>query len=66
MERGRIIVDNKFETSMKKVYAIVDVSSRIQLAHAASAQGAAAVEIMAGKAVSHDLNGVPRYMPAIK
>ncbi len=59
MERGRIIVNDKFETSVKKVYAIGDVSSKIQLAHIASAQGAAAVELMAGKAADHDLNAVP-------
>lgn len=59
MERGRIIVDNKFETNLKKVYAIGDVSSRIQLAHVASAQGVAAVEMMAGKMPGHDLTAVP-------
>lgn len=59
MEKGRIIVDNKFETSIKKVYAIGDVSSKIQLAHVASAQGVAAVEMMAGITPKHDLNAVP-------
>jgi dihydrolipoamide dehydrogenase len=59
MERGRIIIDKKFETSVKNVYAIGDVSSKIQLAHVASAQGAAAVEMMAGKAMNRDLNAVP-------
>ena len=59
MERGRIIVDKKFETSLEKVYAIGDVSSKIQLAHVASAQGAAAVEMMAGRDTGGDLKAVP-------
>ena len=43
-ERGRVVVNEKFETSIPGVYAIGDVSSKVQLAHTASAQG-----IMLGK-----------------
>ena len=44
MERGRIVVNDRFESSMPGVYAIGDVSSKIQLAHVASAQGVVAAE----------------------
>ena len=49
MERGRITVDARYATSVKGVYAIGDVSGKIQLAHAATAQGISAVRMMAGK-----------------
>ena len=47
-ERNRIVVDESFETSVKGVYAIGDVTGGVQLAHAASAQGVAAAERMMG------------------
>ncbi|MEA4919411.1 MAG: dihydrolipoyl dehydrogenase [Clostridiaceae bacterium] len=59
MERGRIVTGDHFETSMKNVYAIGDVTSKIQLAHVASAQGIVVSEIIAGKEPSVDLNVVP-------
>lgn len=59
MDRRRIKVDSRFKTSMQGVYAIGDVSSRVQLAHVASAQGRACVEMIAGQAPSTDLNTVP-------
>ncbi len=58
-ERGRLIVNERYETSMSGVYAIGDVSSRIQLAHAASAQGSACVEMIAGHAPSINVSLVP-------
>ena len=59
MERGKIIVDEKFCTSMEHVYAIGDVIKGIQLAHVASAQGICAVEGIAGLEPTIDLNIVP-------
>lgn len=59
MERGRIVVDDRFETSMKGVYAIGDVIKGIQLAHAASAQGVCVAERLAGHEPSIDLSVVP-------
>ena len=38
MERGRIITDEKYETSVPGIYAIGDVTGGIQLAHAATAR----------------------------
>lgn len=52
-------VDARFQTSIPHVYAIGDVSSRIQLAHTASAQGTVCVEMLCGKEPSMDLSIVP-------
>lgn len=59
MERGRVVVDEHFSTSIEGVYAIGDLIFGAQLAHAASAQGIAVVEELAGKEVSVDLTAVP-------
>ena len=58
IERGFIAVDDKFATSVPNIYAVGDVIGRIQLAHAAEAQGIAAVEYMSGMneaTVNYDL-----------
>ena len=49
MERGRIVTDETYETSVPGIYAIGDVTGGIQLAHAATAQGRSAVAHMAGE-----------------
>lgn len=49
MERGRLVVDENFKTSMDGVYAIGDLVKGMQLAHLASAQGAYVAERLAGK-----------------
>lgn len=59
MEQGRILVDETFQTSIPGIYAVGDVVSRIQLAHAAAAQGTACVERLAGKEPSADLSLIP-------
>ena len=48
MERRAIAVDDTFATSLPGVYAIGDVNNRCPLAHAAHAQGVAAVSAMLG------------------
>lgn len=58
-DNGRILTDERFRTSVEGIWAIGDVTSRIQLAHLASAQGIAAVEDMAGRERSIDLSVVP-------
>ena len=55
----RIKVDENFRTSVEGIYAIGDVSSKIQLAHVATAQGIACVRAIAGKQDDTDLNIVP-------
>ena len=52
-------VDEHYQTSVPGVYAIGDVSSRIQLAHVAAAQGVACVEMLAGLENHTDMNTVP-------
>lgn len=59
MERGRITVDEHFETSLAGVYAIGDAVKGMQLAHTASAQGIVTAEYLAGEKPSVDLNVVP-------
>ena len=58
-ERGRIPVDEDFETSVAGVFAIGDVIAGPMLAHKAEEDGVAAVEIMAGQAGHVDYDAVP-------
>ncbi len=59
--RGWIAVDAGLQTSLPGCYAIGDVlgPSHVMLAHAASAEGLAAVEACLGNSVSLDYNGIP-------
>ena len=59
MEKGRIIVDEKFKTDMDGVYAIGDLIKGMQLAHLASAQGICLIEELAGHERSIELSVVP-------
>ena len=59
MNGRSIAVDGNFETSLPRVYAIGDVSSKIQLAHVATAQGIACVERLCGVQDHTDLSVVP-------
>lgn len=59
MNGKSIRVDEKYQTSIEGVYAIGDVSSRIQLAHVAAAQGTACVEMLCGVENHTDRNVVP-------
>lgn len=49
MEKGRIKVDDKFQTNVEGIYAIGDVINTIALAHVASAEGINCVETIAGE-----------------
>ena len=59
MERGRVVVDKDFKTSIEGVYAIGDLVKGMQLAHLASAQGVCVAEKIAGEEPSIDVNTVP-------
>ena len=59
MERGRVLMNENFESSIPGVYAIGDLIFGVQLAHAASAQGIVVAEKLAGKEPSIDLSIVP-------
>lgn len=56
-ERGRIKVDNHFQTNQKGIYAVGDVIHGPMLAHKAEEDAVAAVEIIAGQKghVNYDL-----------
>jgi len=55
-DRGFIKVDDQYQTSCKGIYAVGDVTGPPLLAHLASAEGIAAVELMLG----HDRKKVER------
>ena len=59
MDGRSIKVDDSFRTNIEGIYAIGDVSSKIQLAHVATAQGIACVKAIAGKQDETDLSIVP-------
>ncbi|MBQ7213336.1 MAG: dihydrolipoyl dehydrogenase [Bacteroidales bacterium] len=48
VERGRVKVDGKYQTSVPGIYAIGDIIATPALAHVASAEGIACVEHIAG------------------
>ncbi|MBS4537636.1 dihydrolipoyl dehydrogenase [Clostridium sp. D2Q-11] len=57
-KRG-IKVNEKMQTSIPNIYAIGDVTDKIQLAHVASHQGIVAVENILGKDIKMDYNTIP-------
>lgn len=59
MDRGRILVDEHYRTSIPGIYAAGDVIGGIQLAHAASAEGCRAVAHMFGEQETGDMRTVP-------
>jgi len=58
-ERGRIAVNERFETSVAGVFAIGDVIAGPMLAHKAEEEGVAAVELMAGQAGHVNYEAIP-------
>jgi dihydrolipoamide dehydrogenase len=56
-ERGRVIVDDHFQTNVKGIYAIGDVIRGPMLAHKAEDEGVALAEILVGQAghVNYDI-----------
>jgi dihydrolipoamide dehydrogenase len=46
--RGAVVIDDYMRTSVPHVYAIGDVTAKLQLAHVAEAQGVVAAETIAG------------------
>ena len=58
-ERGRIVVNECFETSVAGVFAIGDVIAGPMLAHKAQEEGVAAVERMAGQAGRVNYGAIP-------
>ncbi len=59
IDRGRIIVDGRYMTSVEGIYAIGDVIGGIQLAHVATGEGRSAVAYMNDSHPSVDMTTVP-------
>ena len=59
---GKIVVNNKFETSTENIYAIGDVSSGPMLAHKAEEEGIAVAEIMKNQKPHIDYNLIPNVI----
>ena len=57
--KGRIVVDKKFQTSIKNIYAIGDVIKGPMLAHKAEDEGIAVAEIIAGQSGHVNYNIIP-------
>lgn len=60
-ERGAIDIDDEMRTSVPHIYAIGDVTAKLQLAHVAEAQGVVAAEVIAGEET--ELLGDYQMMP---
>ena len=61
-DRGRIVTNERFETSVRGVYAIGDVIAGPMLAHKAEDEGVAAVELMAGQAGHVNYDAIPNVV----
>ncbi|MCP8940495.1 dihydrolipoyl dehydrogenase [Alsobacter sp. SYSU M60028] len=68
LDRGRVVIDNHFQTSVPGIFAIGDVVRGPMLAHKAEDEGVAVAELLAGKAghVNYDvIPGVVYTMPEV-
>ena len=59
---GKIVVNNKFDTSTENIYAIGDVISGPMLAHKAEEEGIAVAEIMKNQKPHIDYNLIPNVI----
>lgn len=58
-ERGRVVIDDHFRTSIAGIYAIGDVVRGPMLAHKAEDEGMAVAEIIAGKSGHVNYDAIP-------
>ncbi|MGH7003156.1 MAG: dihydrolipoyl dehydrogenase, partial [Alphaproteobacteria bacterium] len=58
-ERGRVAIDDHWQTNVKGVYAIGDVVKGAMLAHKAEDEGIAVAEILAGQAGHVNYDAIP-------
>lgn len=59
MNKQGIQVNEQMQTSIPHIYAIGDITGKMMLAHAASAEGIVAIETIAGKKVRFSYDSVP-------
>ena len=59
MDKGRILVNEAYQTSWPSVYAIGDVNGQLQLAHAAVAQGKNVIHHILNEKMPYDLSNTP-------
>ncbi|MFH1158723.1 MAG: dihydrolipoyl dehydrogenase [Pseudomonadota bacterium] len=60
--RGRVEIDDHFQTNIKGIYAIGDVVRGAMLAHKAEDEGVAVAEIIAGKPVHINYDAIPNVV----
>ncbi len=53
-DKGRITIDDKMETNLPNIFAIGDITGKLQLAHVASKQGLLAAEIIRRRLARED------------
>jgi dihydrolipoamide dehydrogenase len=58
-DRGRVVVDGHFRTTVPSIYAIGDVIAGPMLAHKAEEEGVACVEMLAGQKPHINYNAIP-------
>jgi dihydrolipoamide dehydrogenase len=58
-DKGAIVVNEKMETNIAGIYAVGDITNKVQLAHVASTQGIVAAENIMGKERYMSYNSVP-------
>jgi dihydrolipoamide dehydrogenase len=58
-EKGRVVVDPKYQTSVEGIYAVGDVIAGPMLAHKAMEEGTAVVEMLAGQAGHVNYGAIP-------
>ena len=61
-ERGRVVVDASFQTSVPGIYAIGDVIAGPMLAHKAEDEGVAVAELLAGQAGHVNYDVIPNVV----
>ena len=61
-ERGRVVIDDHFQTSVPGIYAIGDVVRGLMLAHKAEDEGVAVAEILAGQAGHVNYGVIPNVV----
>lgn len=61
-DRGRVLVNEKLETSVKNIYAIGDVIKGAMLAHKAEEEGVFVAEVIAGQHPHINYNAIPNVV----